>query len=80
VVFLGFRANAELVPRFHVALYASLAALPMVTLKISSCTNVTLTFDFAFGLDQLVHGGWIRVTAPYMKKKEINCQTKKIKI
>jgi hypothetical protein len=30
VVFLGPRANAELVPKFHVALYASHAALPMV--------------------------------------------------
>jgi hypothetical protein len=49
VVFLGPRANAELVPKFHVALYASHAALPMVTLKISPCTNVTLTFDFDFG-------------------------------
>jgi hypothetical protein len=31
VVFLGPRANAELVPKFHVALHASHAALPMVT-------------------------------------------------
>jgi hypothetical protein len=30
VVFLGPRANAELVPKFHVALHASHAALPMV--------------------------------------------------
>jgi hypothetical protein len=35
VVFLGPRANAELVPKFHIALYASHVALPMVTLKIS---------------------------------------------
>jgi hypothetical protein len=34
VVFLGPRANAELVPKFHVALHASHAALPMVTPKI----------------------------------------------
>jgi hypothetical protein len=34
-VFRGPRANAELVPKFHVALYASHAALPMVTQKIS---------------------------------------------
>jgi hypothetical protein len=34
VVFLGPRANAELVPKFHVALYASHAALSMVTSKI----------------------------------------------
>jgi hypothetical protein len=42
VVFLGSRANAELVPKFHVALHASHAALPVVTLKISPYTNVTL--------------------------------------
>jgi hypothetical protein len=34
VVFLGPRANAELLPRFHVALHASRAALPMVTPQI----------------------------------------------
>jgi hypothetical protein len=33
VVFLGPRANAELVPKFHVALHASHAALPMLTSK-----------------------------------------------
>jgi hypothetical protein len=33
-VFLGPRANAELVPKFHVALHASHAALPMVISKI----------------------------------------------
>jgi hypothetical protein len=33
VVFLGPRANAELVPKFHVALRASYTALPMVTSK-----------------------------------------------
>jgi hypothetical protein len=31
VVFFGTRVNAELVPKFHVALHASHAALPMVT-------------------------------------------------
>jgi hypothetical protein len=31
VVFLGPRANAELVPKFHVALYASHAALQIIT-------------------------------------------------
>jgi hypothetical protein len=35
MVFLSPRSNAELVPKFHVALHASHAALPMVTLKIS---------------------------------------------
>jgi hypothetical protein len=33
MVFISPRANAELVPKFHVALHASHAALPMVTLK-----------------------------------------------
>jgi hypothetical protein len=41
VVFLGPRANAELVPKFRVALHASHAALPMVALEISYCTSVT---------------------------------------
>jgi hypothetical protein len=36
------RANAELVPKFHVALHASHVALPVVTLKISPYTNMTL--------------------------------------
>jgi hypothetical protein len=35
------RSNAELVPKFHVALHASHAALPMVILEISHCTNMT---------------------------------------
>jgi hypothetical protein len=58
VVFLDPRENAELVPKFHVALHASHAALPMVILKMSPYTNVTLTFDFDFGLDHPVHGGY----------------------
>jgi hypothetical protein len=58
VVFLAFRANAELVSKFHVALHASYAALPVVALKISLCTDVILTFDFDFGLDHPVHGGY----------------------
>jgi hypothetical protein len=40
-VFFGPRANVELVPKFHVALHASYAALPMVALEISHCTKVT---------------------------------------
>jgi hypothetical protein len=40
-VFLGLGANAGLVPGFRVALLASGAALPMVALKVSHCTNVT---------------------------------------
>jgi hypothetical protein len=39
--FLGPRANAELVPKFHIALHASHAALPMVIMEISHCTSVT---------------------------------------
>jgi hypothetical protein len=39
VVFLRPRANAQLVPKFHVALHASYAALPMVALELSHCTN-----------------------------------------
>jgi hypothetical protein len=46
VVFLGPRANAELEHKFHATLHASNAALPMVTLKISPCTNVTLTLSW----------------------------------
>jgi hypothetical protein len=42
VVFLGPRANAESVPKLHVALHASHAALPMVTLKFRP--NVGLNF------------------------------------
>jgi hypothetical protein len=42
VVFLGPKANAELVLKFHVALHASHVALPMVTLQISPYSNVTL--------------------------------------
>jgi hypothetical protein len=50
----------------------------MVTLKISPYTNVTLTFDFDFGLEHPDHG-WIWVREPYTEKKERNCQTKKLK-
>jgi hypothetical protein len=59
MLFLGPRANVELVPKFHVALHASHAALPMVTLKISPYINVTLTFDFGFGLDHPVHERYV---------------------
>jgi hypothetical protein len=79
MVFLGPRANAELVPKFHVALHSSHAALPMVTLKTLSYTNVTLIFFFDFGLDHPCSWG-IWVMALYTEKKESNCQTKKIKI
>jgi hypothetical protein len=40
-IFLGIRVNAKLVPKFHVTLHASHAALPMVALEISHCINVT---------------------------------------
>jgi hypothetical protein len=74
VVFIGPRANAELV---HVALYASHAALSMVTLKISLCTNVTLTLGWTTLLMGCMGEGALE---PYTEKKESNCQTKKIKI
>jgi hypothetical protein len=77
VVFLDPRANAELVLKFHVALHASHAALPMVTLKISPCINVTLTFDFHFGLEHPIHRGygWGSPTP----RRRSNCQTKTLK-
>jgi hypothetical protein len=46
VVFLGPGANAQLIPKFHIALHALHAALPMVTLKILPYTNVTLTLGW----------------------------------
>jgi hypothetical protein len=48
MVFLGPRANAELVSKFHVAMHALHAALPMVTLKLSLLTNVTLGWTTLF--------------------------------
>jgi hypothetical protein len=51
-VFLGTRANAELVPKFRVALHALHAALPIVILEISHCTNVTSKYgDLTFQVD-----------------------------
>jgi hypothetical protein len=35
MVFLGPRANAELIPKFHVAMRPSNAVLPMVNFKLS---------------------------------------------
>jgi hypothetical protein len=58
VVFLGPRANAELVPKFHVALHGSHSALPMVTLQISPYINATLTFDFLLWAGPPVHGAY----------------------
>jgi hypothetical protein len=43
VVFLGLTANAELLPKLHVALHAFHAALSMAALQISPYTNATLT-------------------------------------
>jgi hypothetical protein len=62
-----------MVPKFHVALHVLHAALPMVTLKISPYTNVTLTL------------GWITLFMGDMSEgalyeEERKCQTKKIKI
>jgi len=39
VVFLGPRANAELVPKIHVALHACHAALPEINFKIFAKTQ-----------------------------------------
>jgi hypothetical protein len=75
VVFLGRRANAELVPKFHVALYASHAALPMILLQISFYTNVNLNFGFDFGLDHPVYGGYGRGHPTWRRKKVIVKQT-----
>jgi hypothetical protein len=46
VVFLDPRANAELVPKFHIVLHASHAALPVVPLKILPYTSMTLTLGW----------------------------------
>jgi hypothetical protein len=58
---------------FHVALHASYAALPMVTLKISPYTNVTLTLSWTtlFMVD-------MREGALH-EEEESNSQTKKLK-
>jgi hypothetical protein len=64
MVFLGLRANAELVHKFYVALHASHAALPMVTLKILPYTNLTLTL------------GWI---TPTPRRKEVIVKQRKLK-
>jgi hypothetical protein len=74
VASLGSRTNADLVPKFHVALYASHAALPMETLNCS----LTLTWLWVWAGPPCSWGIWVR--APYMNKKESNCQTKKFKI
>jgi hypothetical protein len=58
VVLLGPTASAVLVLKFHVTLHASLAVLLLGTLKISPYINVALSFDFDFGLDHPVHGGY----------------------
>jgi hypothetical protein len=60
-------------PKFHVALHASHAALPIVTLKISPCTNVTLNL------------GWITLFMGDMgegalQREERNCQIRKLKL
>jgi hypothetical protein len=70
VVFLGPIVNAKLVPKFHIALHASHAVLPMVTLKILPYTNVTLTFDFDFRLDHPIHGGY-ELGSPAPRRKKV---------
>jgi hypothetical protein len=72
VVFLGPRTNAELVPKFQVALHASHAALKMVTLKIKLYANVTLTS----GCITLFTGD---MSEGALHREERNCQTKKLK-
>jgi hypothetical protein len=56
VDFFGPRANAGLLPKLHVALHDSHATFPMVTLKISPCTNVTLTW----ARSPCLWGIWVR--------------------
>jgi hypothetical protein len=71
IVQLKDEMHAELVPKFHVALQASHAALQMVTLKISPYTNITLTFDFDFSLDYPVRGGYGLWSPAPLRKKAI---------
>jgi hypothetical protein len=59
----------SMVPKLHVALHASHAALPMVTLQISPYSNVTFIFAFDFGLDHPVHGGYGSVCPTPRRKK-----------
>jgi hypothetical protein len=65
VVFLGPRANVELVPKFHVALHASHAALQMVTLNILPYTNMTLTL------------GWTTLIMGDMSEKALHKEERK---
>jgi hypothetical protein len=51
--------------------------LPMVTLKISPCTKVTLTFHFDFALDHPFHGDMSE--GALHPRRRSNCQTKKLK-
>jgi hypothetical protein len=50
-------------------LHASHAAFPLVTLSILPYINVTLTFDFDFGLDHLVHARYRRGYLTLRRKK-----------
>jgi hypothetical protein len=70
VLFLDSRANAKLVPKFHIALHASHAALPMVILKVLPYTNITLTFDFDFRVDHPIHGGY-ELGSPAPRRKKV---------
>jgi hypothetical protein len=72
VVFLGPRANAVSVPKFHIALHASHAALQMVTLKISPYTNIILTFDWiTLFIGDMGEGSLQREERKYLSNKEI---------
>jgi hypothetical protein len=51
VVFFSPRANAELIPKFHVALHASHAALPMVTSKFRP--NLVLPKSYKIHSDRM---------------------------
>jgi hypothetical protein len=65
-VFHGFpwsQNKCELVPKFHVALHASHAALPMVTLKILPYIN--MAFDFLLWAGPPCSWGiWVRESGP----------------
>jgi hypothetical protein len=63
VVFIGPRANAELVPKFHVALHVSHAALSMLTWNISpKCSPPDVELKFL---------GWNPFNAEWTKHQEI---------
>jgi hypothetical protein len=64
---LGPTANAQLVPKFHIALHASHAALSMVTLNISPYSNVTSTLT----------SGWIALVMGDMGEGALHREERK---